>query len=112
MAKSIFDWFRNDYNRILIEKFKKLGLHIIKQASAQKSVKLKGKTFVFTGVLDNLSREQAAELARENGGDVSSSVSKDTNYVVAGIEPGSKYDKAKKLGVKVISEKEFLNMLK
>ncbi|MBI2669713.1 MAG: NAD-dependent DNA ligase LigA [Candidatus Yanofskybacteria bacterium] len=111
VAKSVYDWFQNDYNQKLLMKFRKVGLHILKQESSQKSLKLKGLTFVFTGSFDTLSREQAEELVRENGGDASSSISKKTNYVVAGTEPGSKYDKAKKLGVKILSEKEFLNMV-
>ncbi|MBI2063339.1 MAG: NAD-dependent DNA ligase LigA [Candidatus Yanofskybacteria bacterium] len=111
VARSIYDWFRSNYNQNLLAKFKKTGLHILKQESTQKSSKLKGLTFVFTGTLDTLSREQAEEMTRENNGDVSSLVSKETNYVIAGAEPGSKYDRAKKLGVKILSEKEFLNML-
>lgn len=112
VAKSIYDWFHGSYNQKLLEKFAKVGLHVLKQESGQKSAKLKGLTFVFTGTLENLAREQAEEMVRENGGDVSSSVSKETSYVVAGTEPGSKYDRAKKLGVKIISEKEFLSLVK
>ena len=59
-----------------------------------------------------MSRDNTKEKIRELGGDVSSSVSKETDYVVAGLEPGSKYDRAKKLGVKIISENEFLNLIK
>ena len=112
VAQSIYDWFRSDYGQKLLVKFKKAGVLVLKQESTQKSSKLKGLTFVFTGSLNDISREQAEEIVRENGGDVSSSVSKETDYVVAGDEPGSKYDKAKKLGVKIVSEKEFLNMVK
>ncbi|MGD0977062.1 MAG: NAD-dependent DNA ligase LigA [Minisyncoccia bacterium] len=112
VAKSIYDWFRQNYNQKLLEKFKNVSVHILKQESTQKSKKLEGLTFVFTGSLETMSREQAEEMTRENGGDASSSVSKETSYVVAGNEPGSKYDKAKKLGVKVISEPDFLKMIK
>ncbi len=112
VAKSIYDWFRNDYNQKLLKKFEKVGVHVLKQETSEKSSKLKGLTFVFTGSLDTLSREKAEEMARENGGDVSSSVGKETDYVVAGEEPGSKYEKAKKLGVKIISEKKFLGLIK
>ena len=112
VAKSVYDWFQNEYNQKLLDKFKKAGLHVLKQESAQKSLKLKGQTFVFTGSMDDLSREQAEELVRVHGGDISSSVSKEIDYVVAGSEPGSKYEKAQKLGVKIISEKEFLSMVK
>ena len=112
VAQSIYDWFRTDYNKKLIEKFEKVGVHVLKQETSEKSSKLKGLTFVFTGSLDTLSREKAEEMTRENGGEVSSSVGKETDYVVAGEEPGSKYDRAKKLGVKIITEQEFLRLLK
>lgn len=111
MAKSIYEWFRAGYNKKLLTKFKKVGLQILKQESAQKSSKLKDLTFVFTGTLDTLSRERAEEMVRENDGDVLSSVSKETDYVVAGDDPGSKYDRAQKLGVKIISEKEFIKLI-
>ncbi len=110
VARSIHNWFKSDYNLKLLAKFKKVGMHILEQESTQKSSKLKGLTFVFTGTLEHISREQAEDMVRENGGDVSSLVSKETSYVVAGEEPGSKYDKAKKLDVKIISEKEFTQM--
>ncbi len=112
VAKSIYEWFRNDYNQKLLKKFEKVGVRVLKQETSEKSSKLRGLTFVFTGTLDMLSRERAEEMVRENGGEVSSSVGKETDYVVAGEEPGSKYNRAKKLGVKIISEKEFLNLTK
>jgi DNA ligase (NAD+) len=112
VARSINDWFKTDYNKKLLEKFEKVGVRILKNESTQRSEKLKGLTFVFTGSLDTIAREKAEDLVRENGGDASSSVSKETNYVVAGHEPGSKYDKAKKLGVKILTEQEFLQMVK
>ena len=112
VSRSIYDWFKNEYNKKLLVKFKEAGVHILKQESSQKSEKLKGLTFVFTGSMETVTREQAEEMVRENGGDASSSVSKETSFVVAGTEPGSKYNKAKKLGVKIISEEEFLKMLR
>jgi len=111
VARSIFDWFRADYNKKLLEKFKKNGVQALKQESTQKSEKLKGQSFVFTGSLETMSREQAEEIVREHGGDTSSTVSKETGFVVASEAPGSKYDRAKKLGVKIISEKEFLKLI-
>ncbi|MDP3763604.1 MAG: BRCT domain-containing protein, partial [bacterium] len=78
----------------------------------QQSNKLQGQTFVFTGSLESMTREQAEELVREHGGDASSSVSKETTYLVAGEGGGSKYDKAKKLGVKILDEKGFLKLIK
>lgn len=110
VAQSIYDWFGNKYNEKLLEKFKKAGIAVSK-IKLNKSLKLAGKSFVLTGALETLSRESAEELIRQNGGDVSSVVSKNTDYVVAGTEPGSKYDKAKKSGIKTITEKEFLKML-
>ena len=72
---------------------------------------LVGKTFIFTGTLPTLDRDVAQDMVRKNGGDVSSSVSKKTSFVVAGAEAGSKLDKANALGVPVISEEEFLKMI-
>ena len=72
-----------------------------------KSDKLAGKSFVFTGGLANRSREDAGEIVKQHGGKVSGSVSKKTDYVVVGTDPGSKYDKAKELGVAILSEAEF-----
>jgi len=111
VAKSIYDWFKNNYNQKLLKKFDRVGLKILPQQRLQKSNKLKEKTFVFTGALQHLSREKAQTLVRVHGGSPASAVSKDTDYVVVGSEPGSKYDKAKKLGIKILKEREFLNMI-
>jgi DNA ligase (NAD+) len=80
-------------------------------ASGHREGLLGGKVIVLTGTLPTLSRDEAAELVREAGGDVTNSVSKNTDYVVAGESAGSKLDKARELGVKILSEKEFLEML-
>ena len=112
VAQSIYDWFRNERNMKLLEKLEKVGVEIETPALKTKNYKLKTKTFVLTGTLESMSREEAKEKIRELGGDVSESVSKKTDYVVTGSEPGSKYDKAKKLGIKTIDEKEFLEMLR
>lgn len=111
MAGSILDWLKNNYHKKLLEKFQKVGVHILKQESSQKSDKLKEMIFVFTGSLETISREQAEELVRVNGGETSSSVSKETTYVVAGSEPGSKFERAKKLGIKILSEEEFKKLI-
>jgi len=109
VSQSISEWFSHAYNKKLLDKFKKSGLKI--EPEKVGSRKLEGKTFVLTGTLESLSRDQAKEIIRDHGGDVSSSVSAETDYVIAGNEAGSKYAKAEKLGVKIISEKEFLEIV-
>src|SRR5260370_7496774 len=76
-----------------------------------KSRKFVGKSFLFTGTLATMSREEAGELVKQHGGKVSGSVSRKTNYVVVGTDPGSKYDKAKELGVTLLTESEFQTLL-
>jgi len=109
VAKSIYQWFNSKKNKEFIDKFIKLGIEIKELKPAKK--KLRNIVFVLTGELDSMTREQTKTRIRQLSGDVSSSVSRQTNFVVAGKEPGSKYDKAKKLGVKIINEKEFLKMI-
>ena len=109
VARSIYEYFQ--HHEKLLAKFTSVGLKILKTESTQKSTKLKGLTFVFTGSMESISRESAETLVRSHGGDASSSVSKTTTYVVVGTEPGSKAEKAKKLGVKIIGEKEFLKLV-
>jgi len=109
VAQSAFKWFNNRNNRGLIERLIKNGVKIEKQKTIKK--KLNGQTFVLTGHLDRFTRDEAKDRIRDLGGDVSSSVSKETGFVIAGKEPGSKYDRAKKLGIKILSEKEFLRLL-
>lgn len=111
VGKSIYDWFHNKENIKFLEKLEKAGIKL-EAPKIKISKKLAGKTFVFTGELKSMTREEAKEKVREMGGDISSSVSKKTDFVVKGENPGSKYDKAKKLGVRIIDEKEFLRMIK
>ena len=111
VAKSISDWFQKPYNQQLIEKFKKAGIIIQSNKQQATSNKLAGKTFVITGALETMSREEAKEKIRQLGGDISSTVFNNTDYVIAGSEPGSKYEKAKQLKVKIITEEKFLKML-
>lgn len=109
VAQSIFAYFRNQDNLELIAKLLKAGVEIKGDGIASK--KLDGRTFVLTGSLENFSREEAKEKIRQLGGEMSSSVSKNTDYVIAGENPGSKLEKAQELGVRVLSEREFLDML-
>lgn len=110
VAKSIYNWFKNKENLKLVDGLIKAGVKIIKPEKIE--AKLKGLTFVFTGTLKTMTRDEAKEKVRLFGGEISSSLSEETDFVVLGEEPGSKYERAKKLGVKVINEKEFLAMLK
>ena len=111
IARSLYDFFQNRDNLDFLDKLKTAGAEPVK-AKFKKSGKLAGQTFVLTGSLDSLTRDEAADKIRLAGGDVSASVSQKTDYLVAGAEPGSKFAKAKKLVVKIIDEKEFLNLLK
>jgi len=110
MAKSIYEYFRDLENHSVIEKLLAAGVKP-EQSKTRRSDKLAGKIFVVTGTLENLSRQQAEQAIKQAGGKSSSSVSKKTDYVLAGENPGSKLNKAKKLGVEVIDEKQFLKMM-
>ena len=109
MAKSIHEYFHNPENQSVIEKL----LVAIKpeQPKTRRSDKLAAKTFVVTGTLENFSRQQAEQAIRQAGGKASGSVSKKTDFVLAGENPGGKLDKARKLGVNVIDEKQFIKMI-
>ncbi|HNP75372.1 MAG TPA: NAD-dependent DNA ligase LigA [bacterium] len=111
VAQSIIAWFDNSKNIDLLKKFDEVGVAIINQ-SASVSNKLAGKKFVLTGELEKYTRQEAKDKIKKLGGSVSSSVSKLTDYLVAGAKPGSKYDQAQKLGVTIIEEKEFLRIIK
>jgi DNA ligase (NAD+) len=111
VAASIVEFFSEPANRQLIKKLNKVGVHPTAEKREVKSQKLAGKSFVFTGGLANRSREEAGELVQQHGGKVSGSVSKKTDYVVVGTDPGSKYDKAKELGVTILTESEFEKLL-
>jgi DNA ligase (NAD+) len=109
VSKSIFEFFRNKSNLHFINKLFKNGVSIYHLEP--RNSKLSGKSFVLTGTLFTMSREEAKKKIIENGGSISSSVSSKTSYVIAGDNPGSKYTDAKKLGVKILSEDEFLKMI-
>src|SRR5713101_510558 len=111
VAASIVEFFSEAANRQLIKKLHRAGVHPTAEKRVVKSQKLAGKSFVFTGGLANRSREEAGEIVQQHGGKVSGSVSKKTDYIVVGADPGSKYDKAKELGVTILSEAEFERLL-
>ena len=110
VSKSLHQYFSDKNNLTFIEKLKKNGV-IIEKFEKQKTGKFTGMTFVLTGTLSTMSRELAKEKIINLGGKVSGSVSKKTSYVLEGVEPGSKLTEAKKLGVKIINEDEFLKMI-
>ncbi len=112
VAKSIHDYFKSEKNSEFLNKLDKAGVRIEPVENIIKSNKLEGLTFVLTGSLETMPREKAKEKIRLLGGDISESVSKNTDYVLAGKEPGSKFEKAEKLGVKIINEKEFSKLIK
>jgi len=112
VAESVFYWFKDKHNRELFERLlKRIKIILPEKSPLLENSKIKGKTFVLTGTMEKMSRDKAKEEIKLRGGQVNESVSKNTDFVVAGAEPGSKYDKAKKLGVKIIGEKEFLKLL-
>jgi len=107
VAASIVEFFSEPANRQLIKKLAKAGVRPTAEKREVKSDKFAGKSFAFTGGLANRTREEAGGIVQQHGGKVSSSVSKKTDYVVVGTDPGSKYEKAKELGVTILSEGEF-----
>jgi len=112
IATSLESFFREERNRRVIDRLRALGLQIETAGQAAEGQRpLEGKSFVFTGGLEGFSREEAKRRVEQLGGRVTSSVSKQTDYVVAGIDPGSKLDQAKRLGVTVLSEAEFGSLL-
>jgi DNA ligase (NAD+) len=110
MAESVCKYLRNPANCVTIEQLLAMGVQP-RQLSTKRTNKLAGKTIVVTGTLEKFDRQQIGQAIRQAGGKASSSVSKKTDYVLAGDRAGSKLDKARKLGVKVINEKQFLEML-
>ena len=103
-------WFADEKNLQLLEKMASLGVEL-ENVERGEEAKLAGLTFVLTGQLAGFTRDEAKDMIRKAGGDVSSSVSKKTSYVLAGEEAGSKLEKAKELGVKIINEGEFKQLI-
>lgn len=109
VAESVFEWFRNEHNRDVLERLRTSGvlMQIDESTTASLDERFVGKTFVLTGKLERFTRDEAAKLIEERGGRVSSSVSKKTDFVVAGSDAGSKLTKAESLGVAIIDEVAF-----
>ena len=110
IAQSVFAFFHNKENINMVKEFIDLGFNF-NDSKIEKSTELAGKTFVLTGTLQTMTRDEASNKIKLMGGKTSSSVSKSTSYVVAGANPGSKLDKAQKLGVIILTEDEFLNLI-
>lgn len=111
VAESIVSWFSDSAHKIFMKRLADAGVKMQKEAKNTKTP-FQGKTFVFTGTLSSMERDEAKEKVRLLGGEASETVSRKTSFVVAGENSGSKYEKAKKLGVEIISEDEFLALLR
>jgi DNA ligase (NAD+) len=111
VAQGIRDFFENPANREVIRRLREAGVTMQHTATTVENPRIAGRTFVFTGTLQRLTRERAEALVRAHGGKTASSVSKKTSYVVAGAEAGSKLAKARDLGVPVLTEDEFFSMI-
>ena len=110
-AQSVEDFFAKESNRQLIEKLKQNGVNMVEESSGEQNSAWAGKVFVLTGTLPNYSRSEASEIILSLGGSVSSSVSKNTSYVLAGEAAGSKLTKAQNLGITILSEEDFNKMV-
>ena len=110
IAQSVYEFFHDLKNIKMIDEFVSLGFNFQSQIQ-NKTDELSGKTFVLTGTLTNMTRDEASDKIKLRGGKTSSSVSKNTSYVIAGANPGSKLDKAEKLGVIILNEDEFLDLI-
>jgi DNA ligase (NAD+) len=111
IAESIVEWFGVDWHRVIVKKWQNAGVAMESVAGEAKPQTLAGLTFVVTGGLENFTRDSIAETITAHGGKPSSSVSKKTDYLLVGAEPGSKLAKAEELGVTVIDEARFLELL-
>jgi DNA ligase (NAD+) len=111
IAQSVYDFLHSDHGRATIDELKTVGVNMQTRHAPRRREALAGKTFVVTGTLQKYTRDEIQELIQRNGGRAASSVSKKTDYVVAGENPGSKLDKARALGVKILDEQQFEALL-
>jgi DNA ligase (NAD+) len=110
VAQSVYGFFKDKKNREVIKRLQKAGITIA-EPSAKRTLPLQGKTFLFTGALEGMTRDEAKDLVQGLGGEVATSAGKGVAYVVVGKEPGSKYAKAKELGLSIIDEEEFKRLV-
>lgn len=111
IANNIYEFFHNEHNLQTLNEFEELGFNFKNSSALQKTDELAGKTFVLTGTLQSMTRDEASDKIKMMGGKTSSSVSKKTSFVIAGENAGSKLDKAQDLGVIILNEDEFLSMV-
>ena len=111
IAKSVYEWFKNNENIDEINKLKSLGVRMNYEDNVKENSSFSNQTFVITGTLESLTREEAKVKIESAGGNVSSSVSSKTSAVIVGDKPGSKYQKAINIGIPIWNEQEFLNKL-
>lgn len=111
-AKSVYEFFNQEQTIDLIEKLKNAGVNMEAEDEGESDNRFEGKTFVLTGTLEKYTRDSASEIIEKFGGKTSGSVSKKTSYVLAGEEAGSKLTKAQNLGVTILTEAEFDEMIK
>jgi DNA ligase (NAD+) len=112
LVANIVDWFASEHNQSVIAKLKQAGVNMQAEEKTVAGTALDGLTFVLTGTLPTMSRDEASALIEAQGGKVTSTVSKKTSYVLVGDSPGSKADKAAKLEIPIISEADLLTMVK
>ncbi|KKP67298.1 MAG: ligase protein [Candidatus Moranbacteria bacterium GW2011_GWE2_35_164] len=110
-AQSLVNWFGDEKNINILTKMQALGVEIFLDNFESENNAMKNKTFVLTGALSGFTREEIKDIIRKEGGKISSSVSSKTDFLLAGESVGSKYEKAQKMGVKIISEEEFKKMI-
>ncbi|MFA6183799.1 MAG: NAD-dependent DNA ligase LigA [Parcubacteria group bacterium] len=111
-AQSLVNWFNNENNLKILDKMRSLGVNVYLDNSDKKNSEIAGKVFVLTGSLVDFTRDEIKDIIRKEGGKISSSISAKTDFLLAGENVGSKYEKAQKLGIKIIGEDEFKNMLR
>jgi len=112
VAQSIYHFFQNSKNLMVLEKLKKGGVRFSEETTEDRASLLSGKTFVLTGSLESLTREEAKRMIEQQGGRVTSSVSRKTDFLIAGKDPGSKYDRALQLEIRILNEDEFKILLR
>ncbi len=112
VGQSVFEWFNDKEKSALLRKLEQVGIQVESLEQQKQNNVLSGKSFVVTGVLSTMSREQAKEKIKNLGGKVLEAISRQTDFLVCGKNPGGKYGKAGELGVKIIKEKEFITMIK